>query len=1197
MVCSGEGPFSCRSILVHRVFLQVTGHNEVDNKGLSRQVDHVDSAWWFFVDMREKEITIVKGKRRSVIIAASLVLGALLFFLPSLLCLQPVLRSTLGFVSRQLPGSLEVQSCSLGWRQGLRCEDLRYQDTASGVQVAALNFSGDKGLFALLVAPRYLGEITIDQPIVTFQAHSMGGEAAKHDEAAAVSPGEPSVSVQDADGSKSLWWERMTFRLKVNKGLVVLDHAQGLKQELAREIDLTSSLAVGTVHYAFAFRSGLAQQEGSLRAEGFINLPTARLSLFDALISRTEVEIKGLEIAAFLDFAASRWNFPRGKGVLDATCRVATAGIDDLEVQGEATLKKIRLAGGFLGQDQPVVDQLLFKFNGSHKGKEGWQLTTLDLASDPMRIVVSGSYDHTMASFAAKGSMNLPVLTAQLPHLLSLHEQTTFQEGVVDFALNVSGTPEEFALQADCRTGHLTVAHKGQFFSWKAPLSLVAEVDRRQRKTVVRTLQAHTPFFDAQGSGGADDFTLRATADLGKMFEELGKIFTLNVQGKGKVAVTGSSKKQDDGRYRLDTRIGIGDFAFSRGGAVFLPPHDSFLTGEAWASSSFFQQGSFDSLQVNGSSWPGNFSISAQKSELANGKLPILCSIKGKMNLERMSSFFYGLIGVTPPCKLKGTFFFDSSGGWANKSLSLATLDGIIEKLAVTGTGYSLYEPLASVSLANKGVAGTHPIAVRELMVSANLQDFIEKERPVIFVDFQRQRLDLRHLTIKAPGTIVQGSLSLGNWWQPQRDFVAEVSGQPHAAVLTALFKAAGWFSGDLAMKGRAQATLKIKPSGEQKILTELALQMEPFELLRGKKKIFGDTRLGLKATLLGGGSEVAVPSFVLQTTPLQVAGTGLVQRSTPASLELQGTLTPDFSFFSDLLVSATGQKVKLAGKQEGVFLLSSPLKQPVALQQITLAARLPVDSFRFKGLELRQFEMPVEINRGKFRAIIAGELSGGRVEMQPQCDFGARRLEVSLPSSSQILQDLPLQQQLIDGVLAPIHPLFGTLAQPEGVIDLRLERFSWPMNAKGMKPPVFKATMGLGKMRLKPIKALLALFDLSGIDYKELHFKEPEVTCEGDASRILCAPLHLLAGESEIGIRGSVGRDRTLDYLVQMPVTEQLAGKVQLPMQQGVSVNVPIIGSQKAPVFDQRAFLVQVTSQLTKAAAESPEQPLKNSP
>ena len=100
-----------------------------------------------------------------------------------------------------------------------------------------------------------------------------------------------------------------------------------------------------------------------------------------------------------------------------------------------------------------------------------------------------------------------------------------------------------------------------------------------------------------------------------------------------------------------------------------------------------------------------------------------------------------------------------------------------------------------------------------------------------------------------------------------------------------------------------------------------------------------------------------------------------------------------------------------------------------------------------------------------------------------------------------------------------------------------------------------------------------------------------------GDGVRILCTPLHLLTGEADIGISGSVGKDRKLDYLVQMPVTEHLAGKVQLPVQQGVSVSAAITGTMDAPFFDQQALLTQVTGQLTKAAAEKSEQPLDVKP
>jgi hypothetical protein len=163
------------------------------------------------------------------------------------------------------------------------------------------------------------------------------------------------------------------------------------------------------------------------------------------------------------------------------------------------------------------------------------------------------------------------------------------------------------------------------------------------------------------------------------------------------------------------------------------------------------------------------------------------------------------------------------------------------------------------------------------------------------------------------------------------------------------------------------------------------------------------------------------------------------------------------------------------------------------------------------------------------------------------------------------------------------------------------LDDFSWPLNGKGGQLPDFKATISLGKMRFAPAKVLQNLLDLGGFGQNELQAKEREITCEGRAGRITCSPLHLLDGEAEIGISGSVGMDRTLECHLQMPLTESLADKVHLPWQQGGSVTAEITGKLGSPSFDPKGFLALVSAQLSKAAVgktePKPQQPAPGMP
>ena len=240
---------------------------------------------------------------------------------------------------------------------------------------------------------------------------------------------------------------------------------------------------------------------------------------------------------------------PRGKGVLNANFHLNVAGMKDLEVGGDTSLRGIQLTGGVLGDDHPLLDQLNFTFKGSHRTGEGWRLSALDLQSEPIRLTAGGSFDGKMVSLSAKGSVKLPVVAAQLPRLLALHEKTTITEGTADFSFEATGSPEALAMRANCRTDRLGFVHDARNYSWDTPLDLLAEVDYGREKMAFRTLRLHTPFFEVQGSGGIDDFTLRAGGDLDQMFQELKKLFALNVHAKGRAELSASSREAR--RWRL----------------------------------------------------------------------------------------------------------------------------------------------------------------------------------------------------------------------------------------------------------------------------------------------------------------------------------------------------------------------------------------------------------------------------------------------------------------------------------------------------------------------------------------------------------------------------------------------------------------------------------------------------------------------
>jgi hypothetical protein len=1116
-------------------------------------------------------------------------MAALLALLPSLLSLPSFAPLVLAWVDRRLPGDLETESFSLGWLQGLRCENLRYRDPVLGLQLRLPALASDKGLLALLLAPSYLGEITIDQPTLVVLPPQAGPDSDR------------GVAPARTGGGHAPWWERRTLRLKVNQGRVV-DQGPESGREIARDVELSGSLAMGTVDYLLAFRAGEGQ--GRLRATGFINLPAAGQPLPASLISRSELEIRDLEIADFLAIAAARGNAPHGRGVLNASCRLNASGVGELAVEGDASLRDLRLAGGFLGPDQPSFPQVQFSFKGGRRGDE-WQLSNLNLQAALLRFAASGSLDRSVARLSAKGKLDLPTLAAQLPHLLNLRRQTAFKQGTIDFSLQAGGAPADLRLHADCRTERLELVHDGQALAWDTPLALDVEAAYVDGAARVGSLRAHAPFFDASGSGDATLFTLRAAADLDRMFAQLNKIFALDFHARGQAQWSASSRLADRGEYRLETRLAVDDFALARGSAVLLPTHNVALRAEAVGLPTFFQDYGLRSLQLSVSGWLGAIELHAadmqpttgESAPAENGKTTANCFLKSTVDLARLSGVLRSLAGAPPSVSVQGRLSLEGSGQWRGDRASLDVLDGGVDRLAVaTPAGLLLQAPQATLALGG-GLSTGRGMQVGELTVADNWQDLQEREQAYFSVDFANRRLMLRHLRCVLPDAVIDFGLAVNDWRRSWADLGVDVRSESSAALPAALCKAKGWLAADAEARGRARTRFSSRINGPERV-SELALSVEPFALRQGQRQLFADPRLQLQASLSvahPGGGEVKVPAFTLKTRLLSVAGTGLIRPGAQALVELQGGVTPDYSALAAMLAPVIGRETILAGQEAGTFVLSAPLRVPINPDQVTLAAQLPLDSLRFCGLNLRRLSVPVELNRGRLRVQLAAPLEGGHFALQPEWQWERGQSVLTLPPVSQVLLDAPLRPGLVSGLLAPLHPLFGVLAVPEGAVDLRLDGLTLPLAGKGAAQPTFKAVIGLDKMRFKPVGPLRALLEMTGLPVGELRSKERELACEGAKGRVRCAPVRLLAGDQDVVVRGSAGAGGALDCRVELPLTEALAAQAHLSMLGDVKVEAEIGGTRTTPLFDQPAFLASLAARAAAAATVTVDEPPEN--
>ncbi|CAK8718619.1 hypothetical protein GKODMF_10190 [Candidatus Electrothrix gigas] len=164
-------------------------------------------------------------------------------------------------VNTSSPGTLALGDCAIGWTKGLQCSDISYQD--QDYQVNAAQLSGSQGMFALLMAPRNLGTITVDDPLViirqpqdnikddTSNNISKEGEGAEGIAAtstpttAAQDETEPPAATENSkeqDPSGTWFWHKMSGKIVLNRAVVQLQQGEQQPQPVLHDGSLDLSL-------------------------------------------------------------------------------------------------------------------------------------------------------------------------------------------------------------------------------------------------------------------------------------------------------------------------------------------------------------------------------------------------------------------------------------------------------------------------------------------------------------------------------------------------------------------------------------------------------------------------------------------------------------------------------------------------------------------------------------------------------------------------------------------------------------------------------------------------------------------------------------------------------------------------------------------------------------------------------------------
>jgi hypothetical protein len=260
-------------------------------------------------------------------------------------------------------------------------------------------------------------------------------------------------------------------------------------------------------------------------------------------------------------------------------------------------------------------------------------------------------------------------------------------------------------------------------------------------------------------------------------------------------------------------------------------------------------------------------------------------------------------------------------------------------------------------------------------------------------------------------------------------------------------------------------------------------------------------------------------------------------------------------------------------------------------LKHLNFSGALHVDSINAFGLKLSPNDIPVRVNGAAAGAQLESPANGGRLSLQPAIDMQKEPYVLSFTRDLNILKEVQITKGLTEGLLALIHPVFKDAVKPEGLMDLHMEHFNWPLVQEAGNNASFAGSLHFNGVKLNSNPFLSTILGVMRIKERELDLGDQTIDFVAENGRLQCSPLTIDIGGSPLVMYGSVGFDQTLDYIARIPLTENMVGKDAFRFLQGVSVKVPIRGTVSKPKIDEKALQDATGSLLQQAMRKNLQQ------
>jgi hypothetical protein len=350
------------------------------------------------------------------------------------------------------------------------------------------------------------------------------------------------------------------------------------------------------------------------------------------------------------------------------------------------------------------------------------------------------------------------------------------------------------------------------------------------------------------------------------------------------------------------------------------------------------------------------------------------------------------------------------------------------------------------------------------------------------------------------------------------------------------------------------------------------------------------DARLAVDAQFAPDNNSVRFSKFDLSSGLFEVQAQGdVTELATRCVVAAKGKASVDFGAVTQLLMAKGIDEFQMTGRGMREFRFAAPVAGGLAtvFSEGAFTGAAYVGSFKGLGLTAGPADAAFALEKGRLKVAYAPALNGGKLRLVPEVAVERETTAYSLPAQTRLLENVRITQEMVDTLLVNMNPLFKGSKVRNGTVtlDMKSSRLVSGMTPdKGVAADMVVLFKDLDLALGPQLRELLTMLKVKDHTYTVDQLPVHIVVKDG---RIHMDPVRMVFDKQPVTFGGWVAFDGTIKYLIEVPLTDRLAGGTGGKLLKGMTIKIPVTGTVDEPRLDTSVLQNTIGSLIQSAVGE----------